>query len=235
MPIEVVFLIVNWLLLQRSFEAALAVWLLFEIYGRPGEIHKLRAVDLVPPLMSRGAAHRFWSLTLHAAEVGDVSKTNEFDNAVRLDLPRHRRLAASLDWMLTRRWGAGWRATAVAREGGAAGLPGSLFLISAADVSKEFKRAVAALGLGRIGAARLYRLRHAGPFHDFAASCRTLEEMRRRGRWRTWSSVRRCEKGSRLTEVLHRPPLWLQRHGGACVELLTRPVFEVPSPLPQPV
>ncbi|CAK0878156.1 unnamed protein product [Prorocentrum cordatum] len=203
LPIEVVFLIVNWILFQRSYEAALAARLLFEIYGRPGEIHKLRAVDLVPPLMSRGAAHRFWSLTLHAAEVGDVSKTNEFDNSVRLDLPRHQRLAASLDWMLARRWGAGWRASALAREGGAAGLPGSLFLISPADVSQEFRRAVTAFGLRRLGAAHLCQLRHAGPSHDSAASCRTLEEMRRRGRWRTWSSVRRYEKGSRLTEVLH--------------------------------
>jgi hypothetical protein len=136
--------------------------------------------------------------------------------------------------MLARRWGEGWRATAVAREGGAAGLPGSLSRISAADVSKEFKRAVAALGLGRIGAIHLYQLRRARPSHDSAAPCRALEEMRRRGRWRTWSSARRYEKGSRLTQALHRLPFGFQRHGGARAERLCHPVFKVAFPLPRP-
>eukprot|EP00973_Karenia_brevis_P068349 9507587-Karenia_brevis.AAC.1 len=56
----------------------------------------------------------------------------------------------------------------------------------------------------------LYQLRHSGASRDFQAGHRTLKEIKRRGRWKTDSSVRRYEKGGRITDQLQKLPVPLQ-------------------------
>ncbi|CAK0820765.1 unnamed protein product [Prorocentrum cordatum] len=87
-------MIVHYLPHQRSALVAFAIWLLFDIYGRPREIRELRLQDVAPPTVAASGARRFVSVTLHAQEVGDVSKTGEFDASARLDLERQTGLAA---------------------------------------------------------------------------------------------------------------------------------------------
>lgn len=57
-----------------------------------------------------------------------------------------------------------------------------------------------------LGGVHVHQLRHGGASHDFATRSRTLEEVRRRGRWRSWASVRRYEKEPRVAQMLHRLP-----------------------------
>ena len=57
-----------------------------------------------------------------------------------------------------------------------------------------------------IGPPHPDRRRHGGPSLDFAKKRRTLVEIQRRGRWRSFGSVRRHEKGGRLTQQLQALP-----------------------------
>ncbi|CAK0911875.1 unnamed protein product [Prorocentrum cordatum] len=221
LPCEVVAMVVNYVPHQRGAPEALAIWLLFEIYGRPGEIHGLRLQDVVPPAPSASGAHRYTSVTLHAPEVGDVSKTGEFDAAIRLDLERRAGLAAAL------------LAMAAARRRAGAPPWAPLFAVDQRSVANAWRGAVTALGLRKLGACHVYQLRHSGPSHDYAyaAGLRDLEQIRRRGRWKSWSSVRRCEKGGRLTEQLHKLGGPQREHAEACARLLSRASHGLPSAL----
>ncbi|CAK0856983.1 unnamed protein product, partial [Prorocentrum cordatum] len=176
---EVLAMIVNYLSHQRCALEACAIWLLFEINGRPGEIHGLRLQDIVPPTPSASGAHRFLSVTLRAQEVGEVSKTGEFDAPVRLALERQAGL------------GQGLLAMAAARGSGGAPPWSPLFAVSQPQVANAWRKAARAPGLAKLGACHACQLRHSGPGHDYAAGLRDLEQIRRRGRWKSWSSVRR--------------------------------------------
>ena len=57
--------------------------------------------------------------------------------------------------------------------------------------------AVAVVGVG-ILRPTLYCLLHGGPSHDYAARCRDLIGIQKRGGWKSFSSVRRYEKAARL-------------------------------------
>ena len=46
----------------------------------------------------------------------------------------------------------------------------------------------------------LYRLRHGGASHDVAHRMRTLDEVQKRGSWRSKASVARYAKPARLNE-----------------------------------
>ena len=65
-----------------------------------------------------------------------------------------------------------------------------------------------------------YMLRHGGPSYDRAYTLRTLEEIQKRGRWKSANSVRRYEKGGRVAEQLHKVPRHLQAHAARCGQLV---------------
>ena len=66
---------------------------------------------------------------------------------------------------------------------------------------KQFQAAASLLGLEKWDLS-LYVLRHSGPSDDHLAKRRTLDEIQRRGRWSTQTSVRRYEKSARVTSQL---------------------------------
>ena len=232
MPYMVVAMVVMELLARRRLQSGLAVLLIFELYLRPGEAFHIRAIDLVPPVAKvSGAAH--WCLTLHAAETEQDSKTGEFDESLSLDLSRQAVLGPALDLMVSQRLGAGWRAEQQKFVGAGLHLAAPLFDVTLGEVTSDFRTVVDALGVeSALGAAHMYMLRHGGASHDYASGCRRLEDVRRRGRWRSWSSVRRYEKGSRLGQVIHKLGPVLQAHGKLCVELLSETVSGRRSPAP---
>ena len=232
MPYMVMAMIVMELLARQRVQSALVVLLIFELYLRPGEAFHIRAVDLVPPVSDvSGASH--WCVTLHAAETEQESKTGEFDESLSLDLGRQSYLGPALNRMVSQRLGANWRAAQQRCVGTNQHLAAPLFTGSLSDVAKDFKNVVEALGVHTaLGAAHMYMLRHGGASHDYASGYRRLEDVRRRGRWRSWSSVRRYEKGSRLAQVVHKLPPALQAHGKLCTELLNDVVSGRRSPLP---
>ena len=94
---------------------------------------------------------------------------------------------------------------------------------------------MAAIGLEEwLGVVHLYQLRHGGASHDYASGLRSLEDVRRRGRWRSWDSVRRYEKGSRIGQVLLKLPEAIRGHALCCERSLgaivrNRPCGPVPD------
>jgi hypothetical protein len=174
---------------QGQWDVALAILIGTVFYLRPGELLGLRVRHAVPPLPEAGPRHRRWSLVLHefAGEGSRPSKTGVFDECLILDLPKHQFLGAGLQ-----------RLTAN-REAQAA-----LFQCTPAQLAAALKEGAARLGVPTPPLA--YQLRHSGPSIDFADGTRTLAEIKRRGRWRADSSMRRYEKGSQLTRFLRGIP-----------------------------
>ena len=90
---------------------------------------------------------------------------------------------------------------------------------------------VRSLGLNdNLGDVHLYQLRHGGASHDSAGGFRSLEDVRRRGRWRSWASVRRYEKGSRIGQVLLKLPEDLRAHALSCERSMASIVRGRPCP-----
>ena len=71
-----------------------------------------------------------------------------------------------------------------------------------ADWTAAFLRIATRLGVPLETPAVLYRLRHGGASHDVALQLRSLAEVRKRGCWRSDSSVARYAKPARLSHQL---------------------------------
>lgn len=163
--------------------------LAMEAYLRPGEITKIRVSDLVPPV--GGVAGSCWSLILHPIEEGKVSKAQEFDETLLLDLPEQAVLAETIYRVLR----LGLRSP---RE--------KIFKATAKDLGKMMDYAATHLLMESLGAPHPYRLRHAGASRDFLSKARTMSEIQQRGRWKAAASVRRYQKGGRIQQQLHSLP-----------------------------
>jgi integrase len=211
-----------------KLEAALVLWLSFELYLRPSEPYHIRATDLVRPARGR-QGHDSWSETLHAAETEVLSKTAEYDEALKLDLPRQELLGPALEASVAARLGPDWRrprpaaargAAAGGRASGAAPEP-LLFVITQREVSSALSAAARALGIDNfLPGLHPYMLRHGGASHDYGSKARSLVDVQRRGRWQSWHSVRRYEKGARLSQVLQMVPAAMQDHAARCADSL---------------
>ena len=112
------------------------------------------------------------------------SKTGEFDESLLLDREPFLFLGECL-----RRQGAGRRPDQ------------SLFDLDQPTFSGLFRKAGQELGLVDI---HPYQLRHTGASVEFASQSRSLAEIKRRGRWKSDTSVRRYEKGGRLSDQLRK-------------------------------
>ncbi|CAK0822424.1 unnamed protein product, partial [Prorocentrum cordatum] len=199
LPREVVALIANELVRSGKLPCAIAIILIFELYLRPGEVFSVRGVDLVPPVPGVTSAP-CWAITLRAQEVGRSSKTNEFDESMRLDLERHAPLGPALKALC---------------QGRSPRSP--IFDFTLKDLVAAVCGVVRSLKLDEyLGDVHLCQLRHGGASHDSAGGFRSLEDVRRRGRWRSWASVRRYEKGSRIGQVLLKLPDDLRAHALSC-------------------
>ncbi|CAK0818121.1 unnamed protein product [Prorocentrum cordatum] len=199
LPREVVALIANELVRSGKLPCAVAIILIFELYLRPGEIFNVRGVDLMPPVPGVASAP-CWAITLRAREVGRSSKTNEFDESMRLDLERHAPLGPALKALC---------------QGQSPRSP--IFGFALKDLVTAVSGVVRSLKLDvYLGDVHLCQLRHGGASHDSAGGFRSLEDVRRRGRRRSWASVRRYEKGSRIGQVLLELPEDLRAHALSC-------------------
>ena len=81
-----------------------------------------------------------------------------------------------------------------------------LFTIQPQEVISFLKEAAGELELCGLGALHPYRLRHGGASSDYAAKRRPLQEIQRIGRWRSFKSLRRYEKGGRINQMLQSLP-----------------------------
>ena len=173
---EVVCLMAMDALTRSSIEVAL--YIAFVTYLRPGEVMKLHVRDLVPPVGSTNV----WSLILHPLERETPLKTGEFDETALFDL-------LDIQWIAEHCF----RLLEV-------GSPVEI------ETVRSFMRSVTArFGMDTaMGDPRPYRLRHGGPSRDALHGRRTLQEIQKRGRWRSFNSV--CRYESRVTQQLQALP-----------------------------
>ena len=98
------------------------------------------------------------------------------------------------------------------------------------ELNMEFKRSVCACNLSHLEPT-LYSLRHGGASEDVLRRRRTLEEVQRRGRWRSQTSGRRYAKEAKILSELHKVPPSLLRYG-EFVEAHVMQLFSTPQTFP---
>ncbi|CAE7615478.1 unnamed protein product [Symbiodinium sp. CCMP2592] len=196
-PYAVVALLALHALSLGLLEIAIYLLLTFSLYMRPSEGLRLRKKDVVRP-SSRQAGFQHWSVVLHPLEVGVCSKTQEFDECLQLDLPYHQPLGPATYKLLRLHQKRGEE---------------HIFTITLENVTQFLERAQIELELKGLGELQPYRLRHGGASHDFVSKLRDLASIQMRGRWRSQSSVRRYQKGGRLTQLMQTLPPHVKRDG----------------------
>lgn len=170
---------------QWIFAVALAVH--FTCYLRPNELLSLTAKQVVMP--SRSSTSRVPSLLLNPLEDGTTGKTQEFDESVLVDWP-------NLDGL--------HRALQLLKNKHKAGMP--LFNLSHKEYHDLFLRFGEISGVSVLK-AHPYSLRHGGASYQYLNKHLSLSAIKRKGRWRADSSVRRYEKSSRAALEEQRLPL----------------------------
>ena len=185
-PYEVVALLALWALQSGAKQIAMYLLLSFALYLRPNESLRLRKRDLVKPSTGRGGGYPHWTVVLHPLELGHSSKTQEFDECLALDLP-YQAMYGQATFRLMR------LAQRKADD--------KIFSIAVEDVHNFLKEASVKLQLQSLGELHPYRLRHGGASHDCNSKLRDVAGVQLRGRWKTLASVRRYQKGGRLSQL----------------------------------
>ncbi|CAK0804389.1 unnamed protein product, partial [Prorocentrum cordatum] len=187
LPEELVAAIACELVLMGQWEAAACAVLSMVFYMRPGEWGRVLARHAAPPRAAGSLAPRHWALLLHPheGEEAKASETAEFDESLVLDLDCDQWLSGVFHRLVAGRSG-----------------DEPLFPIAATEFATLFRRAARRPGVTPDPVPHL--LRHTGASRDFVNQLRPLREAKRRGRWKTDASVRRYEKGGRLSEQFAR-------------------------------
>ncbi|CAK0883482.1 unnamed protein product, partial [Prorocentrum cordatum] len=209
LPYDVVALLACWMICQGLRPHALAILMMMELYLRPGEPFLLRGRDVAAGAFSGAREWTPTSVLLHPFEMRTPSKSQEFDQTIVLDLDRQAALADALVQLGLER------------------SEGPLLDVSPSALRRALDEAAAAWRLGPLGPLDAYRFRHAGASVDFATGARRLEEIQRRGRWRSARSLRRYEHGGRLADLLRRLPPDVQRAADAIFGPLRAPTIAV--------
>ena len=159
--------------------------LAFDCYLRPCDVNRLQKGNYVAPQNVAGAA-KGWTLVLNPLEGKVPSKNGSFDDSLLVGHGRRR-------W-LNRVVGSFLRPRADASP-----------LLGFDD--RKTRRLIAhfskKLELGPLHLS-FHGLRHGGPSTDFLEGTLSIEDIQRRGRWKSLSSVRRYEKHGRLSAQLSR-------------------------------
>ena len=166
-----------------DFEGMMALMLIFDAYLRPYEALWLRVKDFVRPV-----GNAWWCLVICPREAMRPSKTNTFDDSVLIDSTWRPQVAALLPQLLHR-----------AERRGCCGQD-FIFPFTQEQLGKWFKEAIAWLHLEAWGFT-LYSARHGAPSEDFLQEQRSLEVIKRRGRWAADASTRRYQQHGRLQVV----------------------------------
>jgi len=148
-------------------------------YLRPGEASRLRSRHLIPPGPHGILTSPKWSIILHEAELGIPSKTAEYDESLVLDLARDQ-----------------WFGSVLRRLKEETHRDDFIFPAKSGVRAEAVKEAGRRLGVDAVP----YRFRHSGASIDFSTGARPITGVRHRGRWRSEASVRRYEKGGRITQ-----------------------------------
>ena len=185
--------ILGYFLHKNDILTALAFLLQFRTYVRPGVFDAMTVSQLVPPVKTGDAPFSLWGLILYPSEVGIPGKTGTFDDAVLLDSELW--LDPFLNLLIANR------------------VPHDLlFAQPGSALVLKLQEAVTALGLGPLKPVR-YSLRHGGASDDLLCRRRSLEEVKKRGQWRTDQSLRRYGKETKALAEMHKIPSNILEYG----------------------
>lgn len=164
----------------------LALLVQFVGYLRPSELLALRrgAVLASPTADPRNTV----SLLLAPWELGRTGKTGVFDESVLLRRPDLPELSPALERVATR-----------------PPRSSTMFGLSCHEYSQAFHSLAAETGV-QVLDPHPYSLRHGGASYDCLVRRVALSEIKRQGRWRSDSSVRRYEKASLVALELEKLP-----------------------------
>ena len=141
----------------------------------------------MPPVASPTRETRHWALILGPMELGVANKSGQFDESVTLDWEE-------LHWITP------FFASAI---GGRAS--GPLWQFSQIEYLAKFRECLVLTGLDKLK-FEPYSLRHGGASFDRMTNRRTLDAIKRRGRWTSDSSLRRYERAATAQRVLTQLP-----------------------------
>jgi hypothetical protein len=197
-------------------DSAVALVVAFDTYVRPGALMQVHLADLLRPVDARGL--RRWGLQLFPQVRRQTSKTGTQDDTVIFG-------NFDIDLVpLLQRQMLGRKSDAL------------LFPQGMRKYKEHFDLATLQLGLERFKLVT-YQTRHGGATRDILMQRRDLEEVRKRGQWRTYSSLRRYEKSGRLQQVLQTTPArvlqYCQGMEDRLLQILLGPASSVPPP-PRP-
>lgn len=174
-------------ILETDWEMALALILAFHCFLRPGEVGALTLAQVVAAPGPSGAARMKVGLVLAPLELAKPSKTGLWEEAVLIDRcdPIIRPLLAL-------------KSHAIAHNT-------KLWSFCLGALSARMRQATERVGLNEFNISA-YSLRHGGASHDLRCQLRPLQEVKRRVRWASDSSLKRFSKETRLIEVMQRVP-----------------------------
>ena len=163
---------------------AICLVIQWSAYLRPGEATSLKVMQLVAPVRGAAPPYDQWAVNIAPFELEKPAKTGLWDESVTLD---------NLTWAHP--------VLSTLVEGRSP--EEALWPFDLTELSKEFQCSVERWQLAHLRPT-LYAVRHSGASEDFLRRKRSLEEIQRRGRWRTSMSVRRYTKEAKLLSELHK-------------------------------
>ena len=179
MPDEVVYAQIGMLLSQGLILQALCLGMQLNTYFRPGENFVLRVKDVIKPTANKPEV----GLVLAPSETKSLTKTGESDESVQINGYKAEWISKGLVELCE-------------------GRPGNdqLFPFLQEEYNGSFQKALGMLSLGGYHFSP-YSVRHAGPSNDYLHHRRDLTEIKRRGRWKSDSSLRRYTKATKLQQL----------------------------------
>jgi len=195
-PLTTWAMLMHWLVAQGA--PLMAIWLALSLstYLRPSSMFGIQPQDLMPPVLGVTAV---WTLLTHPEERLVPTKTGEWDTSSKLDSA----------WLLF--MAPVWEVLRAKPKGS------SIWDFAYPELLAMMKQGCTALGLPNLTP---YQARHSGASADRAENTRTLDEVRKRGGWKSFKSLARYEKSARLAERALRQSAVARGYGNECLRLL---------------
>lgn len=171
--------------MTQNMQYQMALWLMttWAVCARPGETLRLERRHVVKP----SRLCKKWIIVLNSGEhqgIQATSKVGESDEALEID-------QEYLQWL----------GPALMKSTQSKDPSTKLFPFQMSAATQEFQKAVKFLQYDQHSVACVYQIRHGAASTDVLQKLRTLEQVQKRGRWATMSSVRRYSNGGRISQV----------------------------------
>ena len=185
LPYLAILLIVGRLLLMGCKHAAWATMFSVIFYLRPRETLSLTIASLFRPVKTKSSQSP-WGVVLFPNEDGLVSKTGTSDQSLLADSSAYPWQAIFLERLSKEPKGR------------------RLFDLKHEEWLKLFRAAAALEHLNQFGTIVLHMLRHTGASHEMFTGAKTLEQIKKRGRWLSDRNLGRYERGLRIPQLIGR-------------------------------